>query len=204
MKSDWNARFARAEYLYGKEANTFVKEIVPVIKPEGRLLAIAEGEGRNALFVAEDALQAGRKIEIDLWDYSDVALQKVNARKGLLPIYTKEVDLTNISWPTDLYDYAMCVYGHFSKEMQLQVFQGIRQALKPGGYFFGEVYSEAQLPYRSGGPRNIDYLYDPALFLEVFKADHFQHLFMGEVERTEGDLHQGRCHVIQFAIQIVK
>ena len=204
MKSHWNERFAREAYLYGKDPNQFIKGIEAVLLPKGRLLAIAEGEGRNAFYIAESAKNAGRDLTIDLWDYSDVELRKVNERKGNLAITTKEVDLTETMWEESQYDAAFCVYGHFSKALQAHVFQGLRKTLKPGGWLFGEVYSDEQIPYGSGGPRNVDYLYSPAHFLEVFAGDFFKHFYVGEVMREEGDLHKGLCHVIQFAIQIRK
>ncbi|UNM97187.1 class I SAM-dependent methyltransferase [Ignatzschineria rhizosphaerae] len=204
MKSHWNERFLRKEYLYGEAANQFIQELEPVLQPEGSLLAIAEGEGRNALFLAKKAKEANRVLSIDLWDYSDVALQKVNARKGDLTIKTREVDLTTVTWGEDQYDYACCVYGHFDQVMQREVFQGLRQAVKNGGWIFGEVYSKEQVTYGTGGPRDIEYLYSPSMFLDIFATDFFKHLYVGEVTRSEGELHQGLCHVIQFAIEVRK
>ena len=53
-------------------------------------------------------------------------------------------------------------------------------------------------------PKNIEYLYDPWDILQVFKQDHIHHFYVGEQERQEGELHCGKCHVIQFAIQVMK
>ena len=204
MKSHWNERFSREAYLYGMDANQFIQEIEAIIQPEGKLLAIAEGEGRNALHLAQKAEDAKRSLAIDVWDYSDVALAKINQRKGHFVINTEEVDLTDVKWGIDEYHHACCVYGHFNQAMQREIFTGLRQAIMNNGWIFGEVYSQEQLAYGSGGPRDIEYLYSPALFLDVFKADFFKHFYVGEVERSEGSLHQGLCHVIQFAIQIRK
>lgn len=204
MKSHWDKRFAQEDYLYGKAANQFIQDITRVIMPKGKILAIAEGEGRNAFYIAEEALKNDRDIKIDLWDYSCVAIDKVNARKGALPIAALEVDLTEVHWKEDEYDAAFCVYGHFEQALQQAVWSGLRKTVKSGGWIFGEVYSTEQIPYESGGPRNIDYLYQPSLFLDIFKTDFIKHFYVGEVMREEGDLHRGICHVIQFAIQIRK
>ncbi len=204
MKSHWNERFSREAYLYGREANQFIQTIEEIIMPEGKLLAIAEGEGRNAFHLAKKAEEAQRSLWIDLWDYSEIALEKVNQRKGSLAITTQEVDLTDVLWLEDQYDHACCVYGHFNQEMQQSIFNGLRKTVKDGGWIFGEVYSQEQVPYASGGPRDIEYLYSPALFLEIFSVDFFKHFYVGEVFRHEGNLHQGLCHVIQFAIQLRK
>lgn len=204
MKSHWDQRFSESDFLYGEAANQFIQQIVPQIMPQGEVLAIAEGEGRNALFIAEEAIRNHRAIKIDILDYSVVALEKVNERKGNLPIKTYAVDLTETNWRDDRYDAAFCVYGHFDQSTQRSVWEGLRKTVKPGGWIFGEVYSTEQIPYASGGPRNLDYLYTPSLFVDIFKGDFFKHFFVGEVMREEGALHRGICHVIQFAIQIRK
>lgn len=204
MKSHWNDRFAREAYLYGEEPNQFVKEITNQLNLEGSLLAIAEGEGRNAFYLAKNAKNHQRGLHIDVWDYSDVALEKVNQRKGELSISTKEVDLTEVVWLEDQYNHACCVYGHFDQTMQKAIFRGLRKTVRNGGWVFGEVYSQEQVPYASGGPRDIEYLYSPQLFLDIFAKDFIKHFYVGEVHRHEGDLHHGLCHVIQFAIQIRK
>lgn len=204
MKSHWDQRFSEDDFLYGKEANQFIQQITQEIKPAGNVLAIAEGQGRNALYIAEKAIHDNREIKIDLWDYSRVALEKVMQRKGDLPITTQEVDLTTAIWEENQYDAAFCVYGHFDQEMQASVWKGLRKTVKAEGWIFGEVYSIEQIPYASGGPRNIDYLYHPAFFMDIFKDDFLKHFYVGEVMREEGDLHRGICHVIQFAIQIRK
>lgn len=204
MKSHWDQRFSEGDFLYGEAANQFIQTITPEIKPGGKVLAIAEGEGRNAFFIAKNAIDNGRNIALDLWDYSSVALKKVDARKGDLPINTFEVDLTEANWQENEYDAAFCVFGHFDRSMQHSVWTGLRKTVTEGGWIFGEVYSTEQIPYASGGPRNLDYLYEPSFFLEVFKGDFLKHFYVGEVMREEGPLHRGVCHVIQFAIQIRK
>lgn len=204
MKEHWNKRFAEEQFLYGEAGNQFIQDIDLILQLEGRLLAIAEGEGRNAFHLAKSAQKSNRDLMIDLWDYSEVALEKVNARKGDLAITTQEVDLTQVEWIDNQYDAACCVYGHFDQAMQQSVFQGLRKSVKNGGWIIGEVYSQEQLPYASGGPGNADYLYSPALFLDLFATDFFKHFYVGEVMRSEGNLHRGLCHVIQFAIQIRK
>jgi len=98
----------------------------------------------------------------------------------------------------------MCVYGHFNENTQFKVLTGIRQSLTDNGWFIGELYSKEQIHYRTGGPKDINYLYDPMLILSVFKNDHLHHFYVGEQERYEGKLHNGKCHVIQFAIQVQK
>ena len=116
-------------------------------------------------------------------------------------VSTELVDLQHASWDAEKWDQIICVYGHFPKALQKSTLESIRQALKPGGYYLTEVYSEQQLAYKTGGPSQIEWLYTPEQFLEVFKGWKFMHFFWGEVTRNEGVLHNGLAHVIQVAVQ---
>lgn len=121
-----------------------------------------------------------------------------------IKVELKHVDLTVAQWPSEFYQNVICVFGHFDIETQKQVLEGIRKSLLNGGWFIGELYSKEQIDYKTGGPSNVEYLYDPRCILEVFGQDHIHHFYVGEQERQEGKLHCGKCHVIQFAIQVRK
>ena len=85
--------------------------------------------------------------------------------------------------------------------MLFRSLQGVKHAVKPGGYYVTEVYSYEQIPYKSGGPRQPELLYRPEEFLDTFTDWRIVHFFMGEVTRHEGELHNGLSHVIQFVGQ---
>lgn len=95
----------------------------------------------------------------------------------------------------------ICIFGHFPEALRTKTLEGVKEAVKPGGYFISEVYSVYQLPYKSGGPQNFELLYKPEEFLNVFSDWRIVHFFMGEVFRQEGELHNGVSHVIQFVGQ---
>lgn len=206
MRENWNQKYEREGFLYGEEANQFIQDISKEIPFQGRSLAIAEGEGRNALFLAKQAKEQNRSLDITLWDYAEIGLAKAQARAIAenLDIKTECLDLQNVDWVENSFDNIFCVFGHFPTELKFRTLHGIRHALKNGGWFVGEVYSKAQLDYKTGGPPIEDLLYDLSDFTAVFGQDHIKHLFLGEVHRTEGKLHNGLSHVIQFAIQIKK
>lgn len=193
----WNERFKEEKYVYGTDANKFLQEIQSKITVSGDALAIAEGEGRNAVFLAEQGLNT------TTWDYAESGLAKTRklAESRGVTVDTRLVDLEHAVWEKNRWDEVVCIFGHFPKEIRTSTLQGVKEALKPGGYFITEVYSVYQLPYKSGGPRDIDFLYRPEEFLEPFSGWHIPHFFMGETERFEGDLHNGLCHVIQLVAQ---
>jgi hypothetical protein len=206
MSQHWNELYTQTQDLYGTAANLFIQEIAEKIRIEGKTLAIAEGEGRNILYLAEQARQHNYPFSAEVWDYSDVALKHLSSKAEAtgIKLELRHVDLTAAKWPSERYQNVICVFGHFDTETQTKVLEGIRKSLLNGGWFIGELYSKEQINYKTGGPKNIEYLYYPWDILQVFKQDHIHHFYVGEQERQEGELHCGKCHVIQFAIQVKK
>ena len=192
-REKWNQRFREEEYVYGKEPNQFIQQWAAQLSP-GRVLAIAEGEGRNAVYLAS----LGH--EVTVWDYAEAGLEKAKrlaAEKGVT-IKTEQLDLMHAPWEEVQFDYVICVFGHFEPELRWKTLKGIEQVVKPGGRFLCEVYSVQQLEYKTGGPPVEAMLYQPVDFFERFSGWKIKHFFMGEVEREEGRLHRGLSHVIQF------
>ena len=206
MSQHWNELYAQTQDLYGTAANLFIHEVTEKIRIEGKTLAIAEGEGRNILYLAEQARQDNYPFSAEVWDYSDVALKHLSSKAEAtgIKLELRHVDLTAAKWPSERYQNVICVFGHFDTQTQKQILAGIRESLLNGGWFIGELYSKEQINYQTGGPKNIEYLYDPRSILDVFGQDHLHHFYVGEQERHEGKLHCGKCHVIQFAIQVRK
>ncbi|HSI67204.1 MAG TPA: class I SAM-dependent methyltransferase [Planococcus sp. (in: firmicutes)] len=195
--NNWNERYKDEKYVYGIEPNVFLKEIQPALLSAGEVLTIAEGEGRNAVFLAEQGL------DVTAWDFAQSGLDKVSllAKERGTHVDTELVDLAHVTWQPNQWDEIVCIFGHFPKEVRLKTLTGINEAVKPGGYFVAEVYSHYQLPYQSGGPKKSDFLYRPEELLQEFSDWRIIHFFLGEVIRNEGDLHKGLSHVIQFVGQ---
>jgi ubiquinone/menaquinone biosynthesis C-methylase UbiE len=196
--NQWDIRFETDQFVYGKEPNAFLKESqVKLELPKGNALAVAEGEGRNAVFLAEEGLK------VTAWDYSNVGLEKTKKladEKGVR-VKTELVDLNDAPWKKNEWDEVVCIFGHFPKDLRDKVLLSIREGIKPGGYYITEVYSIHQLPYKSGGPRDKSFLYHPEEFINVFSEWKIVHFFMGEVTRHEGEGHNGLSHVIQLVAQ---
>ena len=192
--STWDKRFNTDEYVYGEAPNAFVKQQAHLLKRGMRVLAIAEGEGRNAVWLAEQG------VNVDMWDYSQVGLDKANrlAERRGVTLHTRLVDLAVADWSIDTYDAIVCIYGHFPDNVKKSVLEGVKRALKPDGYFVTEVYSEAQLDYGTGGPKQKELLYTPADFSTLMNSFKTIHFFDGTVERYEGALHNGESAVLQY------
>ncbi|TFE01623.1 class I SAM-dependent methyltransferase [Jeotgalibacillus salarius] len=194
----WDRRFQSETYIYGKEPNEFIVQAQSKLNlKKGRCLAVAEGEGRNAVYLA------GKGLDVTVWDYAEEGLKKTQAlaaEKGVY-VHTALTDLTAAQWPSEAFDTVVNVFGHVDPAGRTSMLRGIRNAIRPGGYYISEVYSKHQLPYKSGGPPKEEFLYDAADMLKTFEDWKIIHFFTGEVVRKEGKLHNGLSHVIQMIAQ---
>mgnify|MGYP001178148055 CR=1 FL=1 len=196
MGNLWDERFNQNQYVYGTEPNPFVKQIIHRLKGK-RLLTIAEGEGRNAVFLAEHGFQ------VTAWDYSKVGLEKTKAlaKQRGVHVHTELVDLERVQWKENEWDLIINIWGHISGNQKAGLLQGIAKAIKPGGMYATEVYSVHQLDYKTGGPSSREMLYAPEDILHNFPNWKYLHFYYGEATRNEGALHTGLSHVIQALIQ---
>lgn len=193
MTNIWDQKFDRDEFVYGESPNVFIQN--KLSKKPCKILALAEGEGRNAIYAAEQG------HHVTAWDYSSVGLRKLQllARTRNVEVHTELVDLSHeTDWPQDKWDVVMNVFGHIGDATdRRRMFEGIHYTLKPGGMYLMEVYSDRQLLYNSGGPKDVNLLYSPQEVLDALQNWKMVHFYYGEVERYEGLWHQGLGHVIQ-------
>lgn len=196
-KEHWNSSFSDDDYVYGEIPNQFIKENSDHIPENSAVACLAEGEGRNAVYLAKQ----GHRVTA--YDQSNVGLDKTKklAAKHDVNVATVEMDLTKEKVDENLYDAAIMVFGHVPRSDQAFLMESLMNAVKPGGYVIFEVYSEDQLDYRTGGPPVKDMLYDPADILQWMGQSKFLHFYYGEAERKEGKRHSGTGHVIQVVLR---
>ncbi|MEK4439330.1 class I SAM-dependent methyltransferase [Paenibacillus sp. FSL K6-2862] len=197
--SNWNERYDSNDYVYGEEANLFIQKASHYIKEKSKLAAYAEGEGRNAVFLAKQG------HIVSAYDYSQAGLRKTEAlasKKGV-QVQTIQADLIHDELPIETYNAAVMVFGHFPRKDQYNVLEKILRSLKDGGKLLLEVYEEEQIKYGTGGPKDQSWLYNANELLAWSKHYRLKHFFTGEVERIEGVFHQGRCSVIQLILEKV-
>lgn len=193
----WHKRFDTEKYMYGETPNEFIRTHAGYLNEHATIAAFAEGEGRNAVFLA----QLGHTVTA--FDYAQSGLDKTErlATKNQTVVTTKLTDLLTDDVPVAQFDAAIMVFGHFYQDDQLNVLNKIANSVKPGGRIMMELYSTAQITYGTGGPRDTDWLYDAKQLLDWCAQYKILHFFTGEVERSEGELHTGLAHTIQFIIQ---
>lgn len=183
MTNFWHERFSTEEYIYGKEPNQFVVEAARVL-PKGKVLCIAEGEGRNSVYLASLG------YDVTAWDYAQAGLDKTQqlAEERDVFVETELRDLAEVEWQVEQWDAIVHIFGHFPADVMDRTLAGIQKSLKVGGYYISELYTKEQLRYGTGGPRDAAMLMDPADILDTFNGYFIKHFHVGEVNREEGQL----------------
>ena len=191
----WEARFSEPGYLFGTEPNAFLKSKAGLLKPGQKVLSIADGEGRNGVFLA------GLGLDVLAIDISPTALAKSQAlaKARGVTLRTELADLETWPWPVEAFDVIVGIFFQFlPPALRARVFDGIKRALKPGGLLLIEGYGLGQLKYKTGGPSEPERLYTRPMLQDAF-AD----LASLEIEEydsalSEGDRHKGMSALIDL------
>ena len=189
----WDERYAGDGYLYGTEPNTFLKENFSVI-PKGKVLLPAEGEGRNAVFLARQG------YEVTGVDSSVVAVEKARklARINGVNVTTIAADLAQFDFGMEKWDGIVSVFCHLPPDLRKQVHARIVKGLKKGGVFLAEAYTPEQLKYKTGGPPVRELLVSLTDLKRELQGLRFVHAIETVRKVREGLLHSGKGVVVQI------
>lgn len=191
----WDERFSGDEYFYGTEPAGFVAAQAWRLAQGAHVLSVAEGEGRNAVWLAAQGLC------VHALDGSAPALvkaQKLAAMRGVT-ITTERADLGRFIWPIGAYDAVFGVFIQFAPPaMRAAMFRGMAQALKPGGLLFLHAFSVRQLANASGGPKVAEQLWTLDLLRESFAGWEVRHQGDYDAVLSEGPGHSGPAALIDF------
>jgi cyclopropane fatty-acyl-phospholipid synthase-like methyltransferase len=161
----WEERFSTPDYHFGTEPNAFLKSHERLLKPGLKALAIADGEGRNGVWLAE----LGLYVHTIDFSPSGIAKARALAAKRGVTIRAEQVDVHSWDWPVAAYDIVVAILIQFSPPAQrTKVFSDIKAALKPGGLLLMQGYRPKQLEYGTGGPSQVEQLYTRELLQDVF------------------------------------
>jgi SAM-dependent methyltransferase len=189
----WDERFSETGYAYGTEPNGFLASVADRIPP-GKVLCLAEGEGRNAVFLA------GRGYNVTAVDTSAVGLAKAGALASDhgVTIDTEIADLEDYPIEPGAWQGIVSIYCHLPHVVRAALHERCLRGLAPGGIFVLEGFTPRQLELGTGGPKNRDLLMElevirqelPGLRLEIAR----------EIERevVEGKYHNGTAAVVQI------
>jgi SAM-dependent methyltransferase len=191
----WNQRFAAPDFVFGTAPNKFLAAQAPRLKRGMRALCVADGEGRNSVWLAKQGL------EVTAFDFSPVALEKAKkfARESGVAVDYRLSSVADWDYGERRYDVVVAIFIQFSPPAErARVFSGIARALRPGGLVILQGYSPAQLKYGTGGPKQVENLYTEELLRESFPGFEILHLGAREEELDEGTRHKGMSAVIDL------
>ena len=188
----WNQRFAQDGYLFGESPNHYLQQQAAHLRP-GKALAVADGEGRNGVWLAEQGLA------VDAFDFSPVALDKARALANARGVQVHWVcsDWQGFDWQPEAWDNVVGIFIQFATPAEReQLFARMHASLKPGGTLVIQGYGYEQLRYNTGGPGKREHLYDEALLLQAFAGYEVLDLRSYEADLAEGSGHHGRSALV--------
>lgn len=196
-ESFWSARYRDAgdDYLFGTAPNRFLAGQAACFCQGARVLSVADGEGRNAVWLAEQG------CVVTATEISPVALQKAAklASDRQVAVNFVQVDIFNWDWPQAEYDAVVGIFIQFAGPAERpRQLSGMKQAVKPGGLLLLQGYTPQQLAYRTGGPSAVENLYTESMLREVFSDWEIVLLREHEESIAEGAAHVGRSALIDL------
>jgi cyclopropane fatty-acyl-phospholipid synthase-like methyltransferase len=144
----WETRFGAPGYLFGTEPSAFLVRQARRLRGGGSALSVADGEGRNGVWLAEHGL------DVLAIDYSPTALAKAQklAQERGVHLRTEVADVTTWRWPTAAFDVIVAIFIAVDVADRPAFFANLKAALKPGGLLLMQSYRPEQLNYKTGGP----------------------------------------------------
>lgn len=191
----WNTRYAGTDYFFGTEPNRFLAAERHRLTPGQSALAIADGEGRNGVWLAEQGLAT---LSLDFSPVAQEKARRLAADRGVTPSF-ELADLSQWRWEPARFDVVAAIFIQFADPaFRARIFAGIKTTLKPGGLLFLEGYRPKQLEYRTGGPSELENLYTAQLLRTAFADMEILHLAEYDSEIAEGTRHVGMSALIDL------
>lgn len=191
----WDTRYAGDAFLFGTQPNAFLASQRFRLQSGQKVLAVADGEGRNGVWLAEQGLEV---LSIDA---SIVAQQKARrlAKERQAKLDFELVDLEHWQFPANQYDLIVAIFIQFAgPDLRSRLFEQMKQALKPGGLIMLEGYGPKQLEYRTGGPSVVDNLYTVDVLEKAFFDFDILELRAYDAVIEEGTGHQGMSALVDL------
>ncbi len=188
----WDKRFEADGYIFGTEPNVWLAGHAGLLKPGMRVLAVADGEGRNSVWMAQ------RGLQVDAFDISPIGVAKARklAAEAGVDVNYQISSVEDWPWKVGEYDAVVAIFIQFADPAtRATLFKQMKSALKPDGLIFLQGYTPNQLEYKTGGPPLLDHLYTEELLREAFGD-----MDLTELRLYEDVLHEGTQHSGQSAL----
>ena len=191
----WSTRYRNAgeDYVFGTTPNRFLAAQSALLASGSNALSVADGEGRNAVWLAEQGLQ------VTATEISPVALEKARKLAAGRHVEVDFVVADAVAWdyPEAAFDFVVGIFIQFADPVQRErIFAGMARALRPGGHLIVQGYTPKQLEYRTGGPSALENLYTADMLRTSFTGLEIMHLQEYEDVLDEGVGHKGQSALV--------
>lgn len=191
---DWNQRYERPDYLFGTEPAAFLTRHGAMLRPESRVLCVADGEGRNSVWLARQ----GHRVTA--FDASKVAVEKARrlADAQGVAVDFHVAGIEDWDW-SRTFDAVVAVFIQFAPpDLRQRLFGWLGQAVAPGGLLMLHGYAPRQVGYGTGGPPSRDNMYTTDMLGAAFETFQILRLADYDAEIDEGPGHSGRSALIDL------
>ena len=193
--SSWDERYQQKEFLFGKEPNAFLARQDSRLAPGLRALAVADGEGRNGVWMAQNGLDV---LSIDSSAVAQRKAAQLAAERGVV-LDLQLCDLAEWEWPQSEFDVVAAIFIQFAgPKLRQSLFQAMKMALRPGGLLLLQGYRPEQIAYGTGGPSAVENLYTEDLLRTEFADFDILELASHDSKIEEGDGHRGPSALIDL------
>jgi cyclopropane fatty-acyl-phospholipid synthase-like methyltransferase len=191
----WQARYDVPDFIFGKAPNFFLASCKAMLPPSGTALSVADGEGRNGVWLAQQGL------DVVSLDFSPAAQAKAAdlAQERGVSIAIVNSDVHTWDYPPGKFDVVVEIFTQFSDPAdRLMKWAGMKKAMKPRALLILQGYTPKQLEYGTGGPKQLDHLYTRSMLEEAFVDFQDVQIVEEELEMHEGVAHGGMSAVISM------
>ncbi|MGI8756895.1 MAG: class I SAM-dependent methyltransferase [Acidimicrobiales bacterium] len=153
---DWNRRYASAELVWVAEPNRFLVAEVAALSA-GSALDLGAGEGRNAVWLAQQGWQ------VTAVDFAEVGLDKASKLAAAAEVHLSTVcaDLTTYCPPPAAFDLVVVLYLHLPAPLRRVIHRRAADAVAAGGVLLVVGHDATNIGDGYGGPQDQDVLYSP-------------------------------------------
>ncbi|MBA3024382.1 MAG: class I SAM-dependent methyltransferase [Gammaproteobacteria bacterium] len=192
--SVWDERYSGEDYFYGTEPNAFLISQHELLKPGLRCLAVADGEGRNGVWLAEQGLDV---LSLDASPVAQAKAKRLAQTRGVTMRF-EQADL--LGWRSDeRFDVVAAIFIQFvGPELRPAQFENLKRHLKPGGLLLLQGYTPRQLDFKTGGPSQVENLYSATMLRELCADMEIVHLGEHDSVIHEGTGHSGMSALIDL------
>ncbi len=188
----WQERYQAAPWLFGRNPSAWLIGLDPILPRQGRALSLGEGEGRNAVWLAQ------RGLSVTAVDFAPVALARAGllAAEACVRLTLIEADITQWRPPAGGFDLVLLMFLQLPPAERVPAHRAAVEALAPGGLLVLEAFAPG--PWRDCGPKTDDARYDPATLQHDFRGLTVLELMTGLAVLGEGEAHRGEASIVRL------